>query len=192
MIGTTLEFLQRHLDDSLRLLFDGSVDSGGSNKVVLPPLSQNASEPILFVNGAVTMLLVNLEEERLCRPAESHPKSGGAGPDVRLSMYLLFVARFSSYGASWNHLAAILQHFQSWPVLDPQTTPLLPVGIERLVFELVSQSFTEQNDVWNALRSPYHPSLLYRARLLVLRDQTFRASIPVSETRSQLGGGRQA
>ncbi|MFM7235329.1 MAG: Pvc16 family protein [Cyanobium sp.] len=192
MIGTTLEFLQRHLNDSLQLLFEGSIDGGTSNKVVLPAMSQNATEPAVFVTGAVTMLLVNVEEERQCRPAERHHSRAGAGTDIRLSLYLLFAARFSNYGTSWNHLAAILQHFQALPVLDPQTTPLLPAGIERLVFELVTQSFSEQNDVWNALRSPHHPSLLYRARLLVLRDPTFRAPIPVTTTDSLLSHGSQA
>jgi hypothetical protein len=195
MIGTTLEFLQKRLDEALRVQLEGSLDLGTADKVVLPVLNANAAESTSFTNGAVTMVLINLEEERLCREAD--PWRGGADPsgsrghqpDLRLNLHLLFVARFSSSVIAWNHLAAILNHFQVTPVLDAQTAPQLPNGLERLVFELLSQSFTELNDVWNALRSPYHPSLLYRARLLVLRDPTFRVPIPVAASEARLSGG---
>jgi Pvc16 N-terminal domain len=195
MIGTTLEFLQKRLDEALRVQLEGSLDLGTADKVVLPVLNANAAESTSFTNGAVTMVLINLEEERLCREAD--PWRGGGAlagsrlhqPDLRLNLHLLFVARFSSSVVAWNHLTAILNHFQFTPVLDAQTAPQLPDGVDRLVFELLSQSFTELNDVWNALRSPYHPSLLYRARLLVLRDPSFRVPIPVAAGEARLSGG---
>ena len=37
--------------------------------------------------------------------------------------------------------------------------------------ELMTLGFAEQNEVWNALRTTHHPSILYRVHLLVLRDQ---------------------
>jgi hypothetical protein len=75
-------------------------------------------------------------------------------------------------------------------VLDAQTAPNLPQGLERLGFELLTQSFTEMNDIWNALRCPYQPSLLYRVRLLTLRDSSIRIPLSVSATESRLVRGR--
>jgi hypothetical protein len=195
MIGTTLEFLQKRFDQAVRFQIDGSLDLGTADKVVLPVSGANGSESTTFTTGAVTLLLINLEEERVCRAADPYRRTGDAQgstpqqPDIRLSLHLLFVARFSSSVVAWNHLAAILSHVQATPVLDALTAPNLPQGLERLGFELMTQSFTEMNDIWNALRSPYQPSLLYRARLLTLRDQTSRLPLPVSATGSELLSG---
>jgi hypothetical protein len=144
MIGTTLEFLRKHLDGSLRLLLGGSLDDGTADKVVFPPGNQEPADPIQFSSGAVTMLLINLEEERILRDAEPYRTVNGSAqvnhvqPGIRLTLYILFVARFSDYASSWNSLAAILRQLQAVPVLDVETAPNLPEGVERLVFELVT------------------------------------------------------
>jgi hypothetical protein len=195
MIGTTLEFLQNHLDEAVRFQIDGSLDLGTADKVVLPVTSTSASESTSFAMGAVTMLLINLEEERVCRAADPYRRTDAQlgstpqQPEIRLNLHLLFVARFTSCVVAWNHLAAILSHVQATPVLDAQTAPNLPQGLERLGFELLTQSFTEMNDIWNALRCPYQPSLLYRVRLLTLRDSSIRIPLSVSATESRLVRG---
>jgi hypothetical protein len=187
MIGTTLEFLRKHLDGSLRLLLGGSLDDGTADKVVFPLGNQEPADPIQFASGAVTMLLVNLEEERMLRDADPYRTGNGSAklnnvhPDIRLTLYILFVARFSDYASSWNSLAAILRQLQAVPVLDMETSPNLPEGVERLAFEMVTQTFTELNDVWNALRTTHHPSLLYRVRLLTIRDATYSPPTVISE-----------
>jgi hypothetical protein len=107
-------------------------------------------------------------------------KVNNVHPDIRLTLYILFVARFSDYASSWNSLAAILMQLQAVPVLDMETDPNLPEGVERLAFEMVTQTFTELNDVWNALRTTHHPSLLYRVRLLTIRDATYSPPTLVS------------
>jgi hypothetical protein len=186
MIGTTLEFIRKHLDSRLRLSLGGSLDDGTADKVVFPAGNQEPADPIQFSAGAVTMLLANLEEERILRDGDIYRRMNSNGgvdnvqPDIRLVLYILFVARFSDYADSWNNLAGLLRHLQSLPVLDKATAPTLPQGVERLAFELVSQSFTELNDVWNALRTTHHPSLLYRVRLLSIRDTTDSPAIPIT------------
>jgi len=192
MIGNTIEFVRAYLDSELKLRFGGSLDDGMPNKVVFPPGNHTPADTISFPSGAVTMLLVNVEEERLCRDADPYRRIDSEGrtsvgqPDLRLILSLLFVACFTDYSQGWNHLSALLSQLQSVPVLERETTPTLPAGVERMVFELVSQSFTEVNEVWNALRTTHHPSLLYRVRLISLRDTAATPSIPVTEVRSAL------
>ena len=187
MIGTTLEFIRTYLDGGLRLLMGGSLDDGTPGKLVFPPGNQAPADSITFTSGAVTMLLANVEEERIFRDADPYRRVSAEGrvdavqPDIRLVLYLLFVARFTDYAQGWNHLSALLNQLQAVPVLDRDTAPALPPGVERLAFELVSQSFTELNDVWNALRTTHHPSLLYRVRLLSLRNPSASPSIPITE-----------
>lgn len=174
MIADVLTFLRRHLDERLRLARGGSQDDAVGDRVVF--VDGDKMEPLSFQLGAVSLLLINLEEERTLRSPDLRVRQTEDGvrlrvqPDIRLVLYLLFVARFKRYEVAWEHLSAILEHLQTTPVFDPSVAPDLPGGIQKLVLELVTLGFAEQNEVWNALRITHHPSLLYRVKLIALRD----------------------
>jgi len=132
-------------------------------------------DPISFQEGAVSELVINVEEERQLRPADPHAglqdgRLQRKQPDLRLALHVLFVARFKQYDIAWEHLAKVIEYLQTHRTFERDGYPDLPAGVDRLTFELMTQSFTEQNDVWNALRTTYLPSALYRVRLVVLRD----------------------
>jgi hypothetical protein len=174
VIGKVLVFLRKRLDDYLRSQLSGTGDDPVADRVVF--VDGDKMEPISFQEGAVSELLINIEEERLLRAADPYVgiqedgKPQRKQPDLRLVLYILFVARFKQYDVAWDHLAKIIEYLQSNRTFEREVHPDLPVGIDRLMFELMTQSFAEQNDIWNALRTTYHPSALYRARLVVLRD----------------------
>lgn len=67
-------------------------------------------------------------------------------------LYLLFVARFKQYDIAWDHLTKIIEYLQSNRTFEREGHPELPAGIDKLTFELMTQSFAEQNDIWNAPR----------------------------------------
>jgi hypothetical protein len=153
----------------------GSQDEPSGDKVVF--VDGDQMDPISFKLGAVTVLLINLEEERTLRNPDLYVRRTGDGhtqrvqPDIRLILHVLFVARFKQYEFAWRHLSKIIEHLQSVRVFDAQVTPELPSNIEKLVVELVTLNFAEQNEVWNALRTTHHPSVLYRLKLITFRDQ---------------------
>jgi hypothetical protein len=190
MIADVLTFLRKHLDERLRVDLGGSQDDAGGDKVVF--VDGETMDPISFQLGAVTALLINIEEERVLRSADLHARQAEDGtrqrgqPDVRLILYVLFVARFKKYDSAWEHLSKIIEHFQSTRVLDPASTPDLPAGIEKLVLELVTLGFAEQNEVWSALRTTHHPSVLYRVKLLAYRDRRATEPVPITEQRIDL------
>jgi hypothetical protein len=78
-------------------------------------------------------------------------------------------------------LSKIIEHFQTMRVFDHEITPDLPAGIEKLILELVTLGFAEQNEVWNALRTTHHPSILYRVRMIVMRDRLPQEQPQLSE-----------
>ncbi|MBN2133897.1 MAG: DUF4255 domain-containing protein [Sedimentisphaerales bacterium] len=43
--------------------------------------------------------------------------------------------------------------------------------IEPLIMELTVLSFCRQNGMWNALRTTYRPSVLYRVKMVAFRDE---------------------
>src|SRR5687767_5763978 len=101
MIADTLTFLRKHLDQRLRVELGGSQDDASGDKVVF--LDGDKMDPVSFRLGAVTELLINVEEERQLRAPDLHSRQQGDGrrqkvqPDIRLILYVLFVARFKQY-----------------------------------------------------------------------------------------------
>jgi hypothetical protein len=185
MIGDVLVFLRKHLDDHLRMELGGTPDDPTGDKVVF--LDGDKFEPITFKLGAVSEVLINIEEDRVLRSADLYTRQAEDGthqrvqPDIRLILYVLFVARFKQYESAWEHLSKIIEHLQTVRVFDHENAPELPARIEKLVLELVTLDFAEQNEVWNALRTTHHPSILYRVKLLALRDGRPQAQSPVTE-----------
>jgi Pvc16 N-terminal domain len=174
VIGKVLVCLRKRLDDYLRVQLAEAGDDPVADKVVF--LDGDKMDPISFQDAAVSELVINVEEERLLRAAEPYARVQEDGkplrkhPDLRLVLYVLFVARFKQYDLAWDHLAKIIEYLQSNRTFERADYPELPAGVDRLTFELMTQSFTEQNNIWNALRTTYHPSALYRVQLVVLRD----------------------
>lgn len=173
MISEALIFLKNHLNGHL------SAQSGLSlgeieDRVVF--LDGEKLDPISFKLGAVTCLMINVEEEKVLRAADPYVRVAADGshrrvqPDIRINLYVLFVARFSQYEQGLSYLSRIIEHFQAHRVFDHSNAPELSDRIERLIMELTTQSFAEQNEIWNALRTTYHPSMLYRVRMVVIRD----------------------
>ncbi len=190
MIADVLTFLKEHLDDHFRVALGGSQDDPSADKVVF--VDGDKMDPISFKLGAVTVLLINVEEDRVLRSPDRYARRTPDGtheriqPDIRLILYVLFIARFKAYEEAWKHLSTLIEHFQSLPVLDAQNTPALPAGIEKLGLELVTQTFAQQNEVWNALRTTHHPSILYRIKLVGFRDRQPAESPEVRDVAPEL------
>ena len=163
----------------------GADDGPAADKVVF--LDGDKMESISFAMGTVTQLLINVEEERQLREADPYlrvqldGKPQRAQPDIRLVLTLLFAARFRQYEVAWDHLAKVIECLQSHCVFERESSPDLPAGVERLTLELKTLGFAEQNEVWSALRTSYHPSLYYRARLVVVRDVRAEAREQVTQ-----------
>jgi Pvc16 N-terminal domain len=174
--------LREYLNAKLSSDPDASSTEPSSDAVVF--IDGDKNEPISFAVGAISELLINVEEERTLRPADRFARQAEDGshlrgqPDIRLILYVLFVARFKKYDLAWTQLSKVIEQFQAVPRFDSVSTPSLPAGIEMLNLELVTLRFAEQNEVWNALRATYHPSILYRVKLVTLRD---RNAIPVAK-----------
>lgn len=176
VIAEVISFLRGYLDGRIRVAMGGNADDPTPDKVVFVDGSQ--SDPIVFQLDAVTELLINVEEDRVLRSAEPYLRRGDDGqlrrvqPDIRLSLCLLFVARFTDYETAWSYLSMIVEEFQRMRVFDPADPTLsMPAGMDKLVVELMTLGLAEQNEIWNALRTPHMPSLLYRVKLVVVRDQ---------------------
>ena len=171
MIGAALTYLRDKVNSHLQ---DGETDSGQPLVVFV---EGDKIDPLNIQSGRVNILVVNVEEERELRGANPYydERSQRINPDIPLTISALFIARFNDYPTSWNYLTDIIRFFQSHPVLEradnqAHSTNNMPEGIESLRCEMVSLNFQQQNEVWGALRITQHPALLYKIKLVTLRD----------------------
>ncbi len=173
MISEALVFLKNRLNAHL----SSGLNPEESYEDPVVFLEGQNIEPLTFKLGAVSVLLINIEEENTLRPPDLYQRVGPNGarqkvnPEIKLNLYALFVAHFKQYEESLRYLSLIIRYFQQHRLLDHHNSPELSANIDKLIMELITLPFSEQNEVWNALRVTYHPSVLYKVKMIVFQDQ---------------------
>lgn len=174
MIGDVLSLLRDQLDGFLRAAVPGPEDAAADARVQLPDGAK--ADPIEFRLNAITLLLVNIEQETGLRSADPYLRMPGDGglrklqPEIQLNLKLLAVARFKVYEQGLNQLGHVIRFLQQHRSIEPASQPGWPPHLDRLVLELVTLPQAEQNEIWSALRVSYQPSALFRVRMVVFRD----------------------
>ena len=180
MIGTTISYICKRVDDHLRTANHIKLDSSS------PPLADlvdgSQLDPLILPMGTLSILVVDINEDRESReadrfqrriPTEESVTIERHYPDLHLEIGLLFIARFKDYGRAWDQLTHVIGFFQQHPLFNPINDQDLPDGIDRLSVHLCPQSLQQINDLWGALKTPPHPALLYRLKLLTVRGPMF-------------------
>lgn len=171
MIDLVLSFLQQRLNQALP-----RDRQGEPQEKLFVYAGSDRDDSLSFKPDALSMLLVRIEEETALRSPDRHARAGADGarqrvePEIRINLWVLLVARFPDYLAAMRHLSRVLGYFQNHRVFNADNAPDLDAGLQQLMLELVTPSFSEQNEIWGALRTAYLPSLLYKVRLLVFQD----------------------
>lgn len=165
MIDNAMIFLKEQLNSYIKVKINSS-----ENKVVF--LENSNIEQVVFPDNAVTVLLINLEEERIFKSGAVY--NGGSqlqvNPNLSLNLYTLFVSKFTNYKDSLRFLSLTIDFFNSYRVFESQKFPSLSPEIEKLAMEMVNIPFYQQRDIWSVLKTFYTPSVLYKARMIIFRD----------------------
>jgi Pvc16 N-terminal domain len=182
MIGEVVKFLRERLNKALPR------DSDGAAEDLFVYVGADKDDAVSFKAGAISLLLIRIEEESVLRPADRYARVSAEGarqkvePEIRLNLYLLFVARFpDDYGRALQHLSGIIRYFQNHRVFNAANSPELKEDIAQLVVELLTPSFSEQNEIWGSLRSAYQPSALYKVKMVVFQDEDAQPLTEVKE-----------
>lgn len=190
MIDSALIFLRDRLNEHIART-TGTIDTGAGDAIVFP--DGDRLDPLTLKVGAVNLLLVNLEQEMMLRADDPFARTLGDGsvqavqPALRLNLTLLFAARYRAYDAGLTALFAVLRFFQANRVFDARAFPDLDPRIDRLVIELSTLPLAQQNDLWAALRLAYHPSLLFRVRMLTVEQDVDSApATAIADPRPEL------
>ena len=195
MIDRALLFLRDQLNAHMSRAGGGAA-AGLEDPVTF--LEGDKLDPLTLKIGAINALLVNLEQEPIMRRDDPFVRTLADGsavrarPEVRLNLSVLFVARFHVYEAGLAALSSVLGFFQANPVFDGRSAPALDPAIDRLVIELHTLPMSEQNDLWGSLRLAYHPSLLFKVRMIAVRDDDALPAPAVTDPRVELAHALQA
>ena len=173
MIADVIKFLRDRLNKTLP-----RDSSEGAAEDLFVYVGTNNDDSVSFKSAAVSLLLVRIEEDNALRQSDPYARISANGvhqkvaADIRMNLWVLFVARFpDDYTRALQHLSDVIRYFQNHRVFNQENSPDLKEEISQLVLELVTPSFSEQNEIWGALRSAYQPSALYKVKMIVFRDE---------------------
>ncbi len=126
-------------------------------------------------DNTIGVTLVNIEEERVVKSQKAYTTAYDGSivycnPNIKLNLFVLLIANFGDYKTGLQYLSGVIRYFQYKNVFTSENTPTLDVGIEKLIVELYSMNFEQQNNLWSSLGAKYMPSVLYRVRMLTIQE----------------------
>lgn len=170
MIENTLLLLKDQVNRYLKLKLDIIEDKTVIDNIISQSGILNAPE--------LCLSLINVEEEKVHKVQSPYKITDNGAvnlihPEIKLNLYVLFTANFSPnrYEEALRFLSYVITFFQGRQVFDHQNTPTLDTQIEKLIVELVTLSFEQQNHLWGYIGAKYMPSVLYKVRLLSVWDE---------------------
>ena len=183
MIADVLRFLRDRLNKAVP-----RDSSGGPVEDLFVYVGADREDAVSFKSDAVSMLLIRIEEDATLRPPDLYARGSSDGtrqkvePEIRMNLYILFVARFpDDYSRALHNLSRVIRYFQNHRVFNQENSPDLDDGLYQLILELVTPSFSEQNEIWGSLRAAYLPSAMYKLKLIVFQDQDARSLAATKE-----------
>jgi len=166
----------------------------GLHDAAQPPLVSmksfvNAKGENNLNDGEVGVMLVSVEEEKNMKPQIQKEKRTDssvsfANPEIYLNLYILIAVKPAdngddSYGIALKRLSLVLEYFQANSFFENVTLPASSETIEKMMVDLFSLSFEQQNQLWASLGAKYLPSVVYKIRLVVIDKDEFGAEQPV-------------
>ena len=186
-VRTLLDEVLLFLRDRLNADLNAGLDTTIAREDLVTFVDGEAWSPLTFRLGAISLLLVNLEEEKTLRSPDRYqrPRKGGVAqpvqPEIHLNLYVLFVAHFKQYDETLRYLTRIIQYFQLHPLFEPGTEAALSEQLAQLSLELITLPFAEQNELWSALKVAYHPSVMYKVKMALFATAAGVGAPPVRE-----------
>ena len=159
-------------------------------KAGIPAVLGNIGEILAGNNNAADELvisLINIEENRVARNPQNFVRNGTEirmkNPAVHLDLTLLFtsVRLDGGYEMALQSIQQAILFFQGNYVFDHINTPVLDPGIEKLIMDLFSLNFEQLHQLWAMLGGRYHPSVIYRMRMITIDSVSDIVGTPINE-----------
>jgi len=146
-------------------------------------------QPNPVTRNVVAVQIVNVEENSVYRSMETYrARPDGmherVRPSVRFNVYVHFVANLDDYFEALKAISLVIAFFQNRFTFNISGNG---DGPSKVIFELYSMTFEQQNHLWASLGAKYMPSVMYKAAILDIRDTQVDAEVPPVEEISTEG-----
>ena len=188
MINLALEALRKSIHDYLIRLSELNINNS-DEPVHLTSIVRDDGT-IAIPDNSLGVSLVSIEEERVNKSQQTIKKAPNGkilhlNPEIMLNLYILVTANFGDYSTGLSFLSGAIRFFQSKDVFTPQNTPSLDPAIEKMVVDLFTTDFEQQNHLWAALGAKYLPSVMYKIRVITIQEgQASEEGPPILEVNS--------
>lgn len=169
MIYDVLNFLKERLTNFI----SENKKSGEPMLVLANPWSANDANQ-RSANFLNAMTIVNIEEEKIFKTQEPPIIRRGntyvkREPDIKLNLYVLVSAYNKNYEEALKFIAKVVSFFQQHSVfVRTEKEKDFPEGCERIIAELYTATFEQQNQIWASLSMGYMPSVIYKIRMFII------------------------
>ena len=185
MIDVSLAQVVNEVNAYLNLRAPGLVDV----RVAAGSLFDLDGTPNSDTRNRIAVQIVNVEENTVYRSAEMYrAKPDGMHerirPSVRINVYVLFVANLEKYREALKAISLVIAFFQNRFTFDVSGNG---DASSKVIFELHSMTFEQQNHLWASLGAKYMPSVVYKAAILDISDTQVDAEVPPVEEISTEG-----
>lgn len=193
MLYDALSFLAAQLSAFVRLK-DPLQTAGGAGPWVTLSNIVDQENRIVPQNDGIILTLVNTEEETVGKAQLPYFKTPDdrlhvENPDIKINLYLLLSAHATSDsggGSGWSGyekqlrlLDEVLLFFQHRAVFKATDhIALRQAHIEQLMLDHVSLTFEQQNHLWATLGAKLMPSVMYKCRMLTVRQTLVSREAP--------------
>jgi hypothetical protein len=170
---------------------------GDTTDVILENIGLLETNDATNLQQRIVISLVNIEEESTLKNAKNYLRSGSGAAEysnnpVYLNLYLLFTANYTggdspknNYLLALQNLSFVISFFQSrnhfnvggsqvpqlMSFFDEQDMLYLPDLMDmKLTIELYTLTFEQINHLWGSLGGRQAPFVMYKARLIMIRD----------------------
>ncbi|MCH7772326.1 MAG: DUF4255 domain-containing protein [Bacteroidetes bacterium] len=172
MIDKGLEVIKGTLENYLKLLPELNLTSG--DFIVLSHVVK-PNGTLAVQDNSLAITLVNVEEERILKSQNTvsilpNGNVSKVNPEIKLNLFILVSANYQNYNTALQYLSAVVRCFQANNVFTKEKVPGMDPSIEKLLVELYTLNFEQQNHLWGALGAKYMPSVLYRVRLITIQE----------------------
>lgn len=177
------------------------VEGTGSAEEAVNFVDLNSDPPAFKSN--VNILLINIAGENHVGLPDPYLRINEQGqkvkvkPPLQLIVDVLFAvkpnggqasSRDFNYLISLGYLSRVVEYFQANPIFPRTVFPDLPAGLDRLVVEFHPLNYSQQNEVWSALKTAYLPSVCFRLKMLTFQSEPAGPEKEVKEIKQQIHG----
>jgi hypothetical protein len=157
------------LAEEMNIFFKSKLKISEDKVIVSAIVNQDGSIAIQGENK-VLITLVNMTKEIGIKRESSISNTTNANKPICLNLSILLSCYFTAgnYAEALRFLSFVISFLQTRNVFDHSNTPRLDNAIEKLVFEMESYEADRLSNIWTTLGAKYMPSVLYKARMIVL------------------------